>query len=89
MREAFTERRRMKYAGADADGTMDSALFGRRPTIMVSTMTMLIQPSSARTSGRGEAKRGREFGGAVGKREHLVNRRVYDGIRAEDNGKRS
>src|SRR5580704_2833316 len=38
---------------------MDSALLGRRPTMMVSTMCMLIQPSSARTSGRARRRVGR------------------------------
>src|SRR5882724_10760584 len=38
---------------------MATALLGRRPTIMVSTMAMLIQPSSARTSGMARRRVGR------------------------------
>ena len=38
---------------------MEAALLGRRPTIMVSTMAMLIQPISARTRGRARRRVGR------------------------------
>ena len=38
---------------------MAVALLGRWPTIMVSTMAMLIQPSSARTSGMASRSVGR------------------------------
>ena len=38
---------------------MDWAELGRRPTIMVSTMAMLIQPISARTRGSARRRVGR------------------------------
>src|SRR6267154_1105116 len=42
-----------------ATAPMATALLGRRPTIMVSTMDMLIQPSSARTRGTASLMGGR------------------------------
>src|SRR6267154_8837 len=42
-----------------ATAPMATALLGRRPTIMVSTMDMLIQPSSARTRGTASLMVGR------------------------------
>src|SRR5208282_3625861 len=65
---------------------MDSALLGRRPTIMVSTMTMLIQPISARTRGRARRRVGESSRRKV-ERESMGNRRVYDGLGIGDNEK--
>jgi len=45
---------------------------------MVSTMTMLIQPISARTRGRARRRVGGSSRRRVG-RESMGNRRVYDG----------
>jgi len=45
---------------------MDWALLGSRPTIMVSTMAMLIQPISARTRGRARWRVGRSSERRVG-----------------------
>src|SRR5712691_1046688 len=44
---------------------MAVALLGSRPTIMVSTMAMLIQPSSARTRGTASRKVGRNSARSV------------------------
>jgi len=45
---------------------MDCALLGRRPTNMVSSMAMLIQPISARTSGMARWSVGRSSERRVG-----------------------
>src|SRR6516162_1311619 len=57
---------------------MASALYGRRPTIMVSTITMLIQPSSASTSGNARRSVGRSSERNV-ENKSMRNRKVYDG----------
>jgi hypothetical protein len=57
---------------------MASALYGSRPTIMVSTITMLIQPSSASTSGNARRSVGRSSERNV-ENESMRNRKVYDG----------
>jgi len=69
--EAFTEKGEDdEDAGADADGTDGlGAIWKAADHHGCPRMTMLIQPSSARTSGR--ARRSVEgVRGAVGKREH-------------------
>ena len=48
---------------------MASALEGRRPTIIVSTMIMLIQPISARMSGRARRRVGRSSWRKMGKKD--------------------
>ena len=49
---------------------MASALLGRRPTIMVSTMAMLIQPISARMRGRARRRVGRSSRAEDGEEGH-------------------
>src|SRR6266478_5349668 len=51
--------RTIKMLEARRTAPMAVALLGSRPTIMVSTMAMLIQPSSARTRGTASRKVGR------------------------------
>src|SRR6267378_6517924 len=57
---------------------MDWALFGRRPTNIVSSMAMLIQPISARTSGMARWRVGRSSVRRVDQ-ENMGNRSVYGG----------
>src|SRR5258708_6880610 len=57
---------------------MDWALFGRRPTNIVSSMAMLIQPISARTSGMARWRVGRSSERRVDQ-ENMGNRSVYGG----------
>src|SRR6266852_3078282 len=61
---------------------MDCALLERRPTIMVSTIAMLIHPISARTSGRARCRVGRSSERSVGQKG-MGNRKVYGGRRRE------
>ena len=57
---------------------MDWALFGRRPTNIVSSMAMLIQPISARTRGMARWRVGRSSERRVDQ-ENMGNRSVYGG----------
>src|SRR6266478_2312584 len=61
---------------------MDWALFGRRPTNIVSSMAMLIQPISARTSGMARWRVGRSSERRVDQ-ENMGNRSVYGGGSSE------
>src|SRR6266849_7185333 len=54
-----------KNVGAQTDRAMAVALSGSRPTIIVSTIAMLIQPSSASTSGMASRSVGRNSSRSV------------------------